>query len=139
MVSTNDRIAFPVACPGVGLYDSRALFNTHPVRNTPAPAARRVLGDTPLLIALLVTDKQTSDKFLITRFLMATNVAVNGFVTDDFVACFRGYLILPHPDAGPLRPLPECRVSLDHLLNWVKINVPTRATLCVAPGPDQFR
>ena len=42
------------------------------------------MGDTPLLIALLVTDTQTSNKLLITSFLMPINVAIN-----DFVACFQ--------------------------------------------------
>ena len=82
MVSANDRIASaaayrPVAYLGVSLYDGRALFNTYPVRNTPA-----LLGHTPLLITLLMADTQTSDKLLIASFLLPINVATNGFVTD---------------------------------------------------------
>ncbi len=49
------------------------------------------LGDTPLPVALLVTDTQTSNKLLIASFLIPINVAINGFVANDFVACFQSH------------------------------------------------
>ena len=91
MVSANDRIASaaayrPVAYLGVSLYDGWPLSNTHPGRNTPT-----FLGDTPLLVTLLVTDTQTSDKLLITGLLMPIDIAINGFMANDFVACFQSH------------------------------------------------